>query len=184
MIITIVVSVAAFIFLACIAGIYNSLIGAKNAVKNAWATIDTQLKRRHDLILNLVEATKGYMEHEKSTFELVTKARNNAMSQKGGINEQIAAENQLTGALKTIFALSENYPELKANQNFLSLQEELASTENKISFARIAYNDALMMYKNKKEQFPSNIVASMFNFEEFSFFEADDSEKNAVEVKF
>ena len=181
--------IVACIVIACVIlfgfiGIYNSLIANKNAVKNAWAQIDTQLKRRYDLIPNLIECVKGYMEHEKSTFEMVINARNSAMKSRSSIKEQSQAENQLTGTLKSLFALSENYPELKANQNFLSLQEELSSTENKISFARLAYNDAVMMYSNKKEQFPSNVVSSMFNFENFEFFEINENEKDNVKVKF
>lgn len=166
-------------------GVYNSLVQLKNAVKNAWAQIDTQLKRRYDLIPNLIETVKGYMEHEKSTFELVVKARSEAMNVKADDLKALGeAEGKLNSTLKSLFALSENYPELKANQNFLSLQEELTSTENKISYARMAYNDAVMMYNNKKEQFPSNIVAGFFNFKEFDFFEANGAEKETVKVKF
>lgn len=180
----ILTAVILLIILWVVIGIYNSLVQLKNAAKNAWAQIDTQLKRRYDLIPNLIETVKGYMAHEKSTFELVIKARNSAMTIQNDPKAQSAAENELTGTLKSLFALSENYPELKANQNFLSLQEELTSTENKISYARVAYNDAVMMYTNKKEQFPSNIVALLFNFQNFEYFEAGAGEKENIKVSF
>lgn len=124
------------------------------------------------------------MEHEKTVFENVVNARNLAMKPTDSLKEKAEAENQLTSTLKSLFALSENYPDLKASQNFLALQEELASTENKIAYARVAYNDSVMFYQNKKEQFPSNIVAMMFNFKDMEFFEAADNEKEAVKVKF
>ncbi len=172
------------IVLVFIAGIYNSLVALKNETKNAWAQIDTQLKRRYDLIPNLIETAKAYMEYEKSTLETVIKARNSAMSVKNDPKVQSNLEGELTGALKNLFALSENYPELKANQNFLALQEELTSTENKISYARVAYNDAVMHYTNKKEMFPTNMVASIFNFQNFDYFQVDENEKEVVKVKF
>ena len=178
------VIVALIVFVIIVINIFNSLVTLKNAVKNAWAQIDTQLKRRYDLIPNLIECVKGYMEHEKNTFELVVKARSEAMAVKDDIKARSEAENALSGTLKNLFALSENYPELKANQNFLSLQEELASTENKISFARTAYNGAVMMYSNKKEQFPSNIVALLFNFKDYGYFEINENEKEAIKVSF
>ena len=165
-------------------GLYNGLVRARNAVKNAWSQIDVQLKRRHDLIPNLVETVKGYMEHERETLEAVTQARTAAMSASGPA-ESGKAEGMLTGALKTLFAVSESYPDLKANQNFLALQEELTSTENKISFARQAYNDAVMTYNNKIEMVPSNIIASMFNFKPSEFFEIETpGDREAPKVSF
>ena len=184
MIISIALVIVGLVVLFSFISIYNNLISSKNAVKNAWAQIDTQLKRRYDLIPNLIECVKGYMEHEKTTFENVIKARSAAMQQTTSIKEKAEAENQLTSTLKSLFALSENYPDLKASQNFLQLQEELTSTENKISYARVAYNDSVMFYQNKKEQFPSNIVAMIFNFKDMEFFEVADNEKEVVKVKF
>ncbi len=164
--------------------LYNGLIRARNAVKNAWSQIDVQLKRRHDLIPNLVETVKGYMKHERETLEAVTSARTAAMGA-SGVAESGKAEGMLTGALKTLFAVSEDYPDLKANQNFLALQEELTSTENKISFSRQAYNDATMSYNNKTEVVPSNIIAGMFNFQQAEFFEIEvPGEREVPEVSF
>ncbi len=184
MIVSIVLVIVGLLILVGFVSTYNGLVSLKNAVKNAWAQIDTQLKRRYDLIPNLIECVKGYMEHEKTVFENVVNARNLAMKPTDSLKEKAEAENQLTSTLKSLFALSENYPDLKASQNFLALQEELASTENKIAYARVAYNDSVMFYQNKKEQFPSNIVAMMFNFKDMEFFEAADNEKEAVKVKF
>ena len=160
-------------------GLYNKLVRGRNAVKNAWSQIDVQLKRRHDLIPNLVETAKGYMKHERETLEAVTAARNMAMGATG-VADAGKAEGMLSGALKSLFAVSEAYPDLKANQNFLSLQEELTSTENKIAFSRQAYNDATMMYTNKVEMVPTNIVAGMFNFEKSEFFEIEIPEEKEV----
>ncbi len=174
------------IFLAVIAilvfwvfGLYNKLVAGRNAVKNAWSQIEVQLKRRHDLIPNLVETAKGYMKHERETLEAVIQARNMAMNAQGAAAAG-KAEGMLAGALKSLFALSESYPDLKANQNFLALQEELTSTENKISFARQAYNDATMQYNNKVEMVPTNIIAGMFNFKKEAFFEIDVPEEREV----
>lgn len=162
-------------------GMYNGLVRLKNQVKNAWAQIDVQLKRRHDLIPNLVETAKGYMKHERETFEAITKARNLAQSASGeGAAKQSGAENMLGGALMKFFAVAENYPDLKANQNFLSLQEELSSTENKISFARQFYNDSVMQYNIKIQSIPTNIIAGMCGFKEESLFELDDAAERAV----
>jgi len=158
---------------------YNGLVRGRNAVKNAWSQIDVQLKRRHNLIPNLVETVKGYMKHERDTLEAVTKARTAAINA-GGVAESGKAEGMLSGALKTLFAVSEAYPDLKANQNFLALQEELTSTENRIAFARQAYNDATMAYNNKTEMVPTNIMASMFNFKKAEFFELELPEERAV----
>lgn len=160
-------------------GIYNGLVGARNQVKNAWSQIDVQLKRRHDLIPNLIETAKGYMTHERGTFEAITKARNLAQ-RASGVGEAAKAEGQLSQAMSNFFLVVENYPELKANENFLSLQEELTSTENKIGFARQYYNDETMGFNNKIEMFPSNIVAGMFNFEQAEFFEIEDEEEREV----
>ena len=182
---TLICVIAAVAFIVIIIGIYNSLIQKKNQAKNAWAQIEVQLKRRYDLIPNLMETVKGYMEHERATLEAVVKARQIAMSGQADAKSQANAENILTGTLKTLFAVAENYPDLKANQNFLALQEELATTENKISFARQFYNDAVMNYNTAKEVFPNNMIVGMFNFENFSMFEIENSEeRKAPQVKF
>lgn len=165
-------------------GAYNGLIRFRNEVKNAWAQIDVQLKRRHDLIPNLVETVKGYAGHEKSTFEEVVQARSQAVNA-GSVPEQAQAESMLSGALGRMMLLVENYPDLKANQNFLALQEELSSTENKLSFARQFYNDSVMKYNTKIQSIPTNIVAGMFNFGEEPFFEIEDqAQREAPQVKF
>lgn len=164
--------------------IYNSLVKLKNQVKNAWAQIDVQLKRRHDLIPNLIETVKGYMTHERDTLENITKARSQAV-QAEGVGDKAKAEGELTSALGKFNLVVENYPDLKANQNFLSLQEELTSTENKISFSRQNYNDQVLFYNNKIQMFPSNIVAGMFKFNEEEFFEIEDEkEKEVPKVSF
>ena len=184
-VVLVVLILLAIVVIGALIGIYNGLVGAKNQVKNAWAQIDVQLKRRHDLIPNLLEAVKGYMAHETNTLQKITELRQQAINVKGADASTIAqVENQLSGALKSLFALSENYPDLKASQNFLQFQEELASTENKISFARQFYNDSVMVYNNKTQMFPSNIIAGMFNFTQEAFFEAPDSEKEVPQVKF
>ena len=160
-------------------GIYNALIRLRNQVDNAWSQIDVQLKRRHDLIPNLVETAKGYMEHERGTFEAITEARSRAM----GANtpaEAGKAEGALTDALSKFMLVVENYPDLKANANFLSLQETLTSTENKIAFARQGYNDQTLFYNNKIQMFPSNIIAGMFNFTKRDFFEIENEEERDV----
>ena len=165
---------------------YNGLVRLRNQVKNAWAQIDVQLKRRHDLIPNLVETAKGYMKHERGTFEAVTKARNLAQKAVGtGVGAQSKAEGELSGALARLLVVVENYPDLKANQNFLALQEELASTENKISFSRQYYNDSVYRYNTKTEVFPSTIVAGMFRFKQDEFFEITvEAEREAPKVSF
>ena len=160
-------------------GIYNSLITLRNQVKNAWAQIDVQLKRRHDLIPNLIETVKGYMGHERQTFEAITQARSNAMNAKT-VAEKGQAEGILSGMMGRLQVAVEAYPELKANQNFLALQEELTSTENKISYSRQSYNDQVLFYNNKKQVFPSNIIAGMFNFADETFFEIQDQAEKAV----
>ena len=176
-------------------GIYNGLVKLRNRYKNAFAQIDVQLKRRYDLIPNLVETAKTYMKHEKETLTAVIEARNMASSAREDAASNVGdpaameklgqAEAGLGGVLGRLFALSEGYPDLKANQNMMQLTEELTSTENKISFARQAYNDSVMHYNNKTEMFPSSIIAGMFNFTRATLFEvSDDAEREAVKVSF
>jgi len=162
---------------------YNGLVTLRNRVKEAWSDIDVQLKRRYDLIPNLVEVVKGYASHEKETLERVITARNVAMSANGA-KEKGEAENVLSGALKNLFALSENYPDLKASTNFLELQRELADTENKIQAARRFYNGNVKDFNTKIETFPANIIANMFNFKANDFFSIADEEKENPQVKF
>jgi len=165
---------------------FNGLVRLRNQVRNAWAQIDVQLKRRHDLIPNLVETVKGYMKHERETLESVTNARNLAQQAIGkGVGAQSKAEADLSGALSRLLAVVENYPDLKANQNFLALQEELTSTENKISFSRQFYNDSVLGYNNKTQMFPSNMVANVTGFKAGEFFEVEvAAEREAPEVSF
>ena len=176
-------------------GVYNGLVALRNRFKNAYAQIDVQLKRRYDLIPNLVEAVKGYMQHEKGTLEAVIEARNSAFTASqaaaqspgdpSAMQHLNQAEGQLNGALGRLFALSEAYPDLKANQNMLSLQEELTSTENKVSFARQAYNDAVMQYNTRRETFPTIVVANFLNFTEAKLFEVEtEKERQAPRVSF
>ena len=185
--------IAAFVFWAI--GIYNRLINERNRVRNAFAQIDVQLTRRYDLIPNLVEAVKGYIKHERETLEAVVKARNAAVSSleaakadpanAKAIQELGASEGALGAVLGRLFALAEAYPDLKANQNMIQFQEELATTENKVAFARQAFNDSVMSYNNTAENFPNNILAGMFNFELASFLEIEAEEKREVpEVSF
>jgi len=162
-----------------VVSIYNSLIKLRNQVKNAWSQIDVQLKRRHNLIPNLIETVKGYMTHERDTLENITKARSQAVEAEG-VGDKAKAEGELTRALGKFNLVVENYPDLKANQNFLSLQEELTSTENKISFSRQSYNDQVLFYNNKIQMFPSNIIAGMFKFNEEEFFEIEDEKEREV----
>ncbi len=162
---------------------YNRLVVLRNRIENAWSQIDVQLKRRADLIPNLVETVKGYAAHEKEVFLKVTEARSALMNAKG-VKEQGEANNMLTGALKTLFAVAENYPELKANQNFMMLQEELSGTESKIAYARQFYNDTVLKYDNLREKFPSNIVASTFGFKEREYFAVEEAAREPVDVKF
>jgi LemA protein len=168
-----------------VVGVYNALVKARNEVKNAWSSIDVQLKRRHDLIPNLVETVKGYAAHERGTLDAVVKARQQAVSFTGSVEERAKVENMLTQSLRSLFAVAEAYPDLKANQNFLNLQEEISGTENKIGFSRQYYNDATMRYKNRIEMFPSNVIAGMFNFQREPFFQLEEPGERAVpQVKF
>lgn len=176
-----IVVIVFFIFAVTI---YNRLVNLRNRCDNSWAQVDVQLRRRYDLIPNLVETVKGYAKHEREVFEKVTEARSKAINA-GTVKEQGQAENMLTGALKSLFAVVENYPELKANQNFLMLQEELAGTEGKIAYARQFYNDTIMKFNVKQQVFPSNIIANMFNFKENEYFEIEEPEaRGPVKVKF
>lgn len=176
----------AFIVLVAVAiiciVIYNGLVSKQVEVKNAWSQIDVQLKRRHDLIPNLVETVKGYASHEKETLERVIKARNSAVSAAGNadVKQLSQAENMLTGALRQIFALSENYPDLKANQNFAQLQEEIGSTENRIGFSRQHYNDSVALFNTALRQFPGNMVSMLGKFQPAQFYELDQAEAQAV----
>ncbi|MBW3542355.1 MAG: LemA family protein [Planctomycetes bacterium] len=189
------VAVVVVIFLLYAVGIYNRLVQLRNRWKNAYSQIDVQLKRRYDLIPNLVETAKGYMKHERETLEAVIQARNQAVAaeeraagdptDRDAVRGVIGAERVLTGALGRLFALVENYPDLKANQNMLSLQEELTSTENRVAFARQAYNDAVMNYNTRRESFPDTIVAGMTGFDEAVLWELESpAEREAPRVSF
>ncbi len=162
---------------------YNRFVTLRNRIENSWAQIDVQLQRRHDLIPNLVETVKGYASHESGTLEAVVQARNAAMSAQGPA-QQGQAENMLSGALKSLFALSEAYPDLKANQNFAQLQEELSGTEGKIAYARQFYNDVVNRYNTLTETFPSVIIANMANFHEREYFETDTASRQNIQVSF
>ena len=167
---------------------YNGLVSLRNRVTEAWSDVQVQMKRRYDLIPNLVETVKGYASHESSTLEKVIQARNSAMANQGTPAQQAQSENILSGTLKNLFALSEKYPDLKANQNFLNLQLELTDTENKIKASRRYYNGNVLALNNKIEMFPTNVIASMFSFSKAEFFELSEDEKEAaskpVQVKF
>jgi LemA protein len=180
----IVILAVLFLIVLAVIGVYNSLIRLRNQVDNAWSQIDVQLKRRHDLIPNLVETAKGYMKHERETFEAITKARSAAMGART-VAEAAKAEGQLADALSKFMLVVENYPDLKANQNFLALQEELTGTENRIAFARQNYNDQVLFYNNKIQMFPSNVIAGMFAFTKRDFFEVETAaEREAPKVSF
>jgi LemA protein len=183
MITEIIIGIIIVLILLAIVVFYNSLVQLRNRVKNAWSQIDVQLKRRTDLIPNLVETVKGYAKHEKTVFEDVTNARSSLMNAKT-VAENEKANNQLTGALKTLFAVAENYPNLKANENFRDLQAQLSQTEDKIAYSRQFYNDTVLMYNNKCQMFPSNIIASLFKFKEAEFFEIAESETKTPKVEF
>ncbi|MCX7589844.1 MAG: LemA family protein [bacterium] len=163
---------------------YNSLIRSKNRVKEAFSDIDVQLKRRFDLIPNLVEAVKGYMQHEKTVLENITAARSAIINAGSDIHKKVEAENMLSGALKTLFAVAENYPQLKASENFLKLQDELSDTENKIQAARRFYNVNVRDFNTLIQTFPTNLIANIMNFEPFEFFEAESEEKENIKVSF
>ena len=162
---------------------YNGFVRMRNRIESAWAQIDVQLQRRYDLIPNLVETVKGYAEHEKGVFQAVTEARSRAMGATG-VAQQAEAENFVTTALKSLFAVAEAYPELKANENFLALQEELSGTEGKIAYARQYFNDAIQSYNTKVQSFPSRLVAGVFRFAEREYFEADATSRGPVQVQF
>lgn len=180
----IIVIAVVVVLVLYVISIYNGLVRKRNQVDNAWSQIDVQLKRRLDLIPNLVETVKGYAAHEKSTLEAVVNARNAALAAPGNPASQAAADNVLTGALRQLFALSEAYPDLKANQNFLALQEELTATEGRVAYARQFYNDSVLGYNNKLQVFPAVIFAGMFHFEKREFFEAEDAAREVPKVQF
>ena len=178
----VLIGVAVLIVLFLVVG-YNRLVRLRNQVEAAWSQIDVQLRRRYDLIPNLVETVKGYAAHERETLEAVTQARQQAMGAEGTEN-QAQAENMLTQTLLSLFAVAEAYPDLKANQNFLALQEELTGTEGRIAFSRQFYNERVVVYDNALEQFPSNLIAGMFNFEEEAYFETEEASRAPVRVDF
>ena len=182
LILIILIAVIIIIIVAIVA-LYNGLVKARNKVKNAWAQIDVQLNRRSDLIPNLVETVKGYAEHEKTVFDDVTSARAGMMNA-NGVKEISEANNHLSNTLKTLFAVAENYPDLKANENFKELQSQLSETEDKIAYSRQFYNDTVMMYNNKCQTFPSSIFAGMFGFKEADFFEAAGEARTVPKVEF
>ncbi len=181
--ILIIAIVLVLVLIAWVIGQYNSLVKLRNKIEGAWAQIDVQLKRRYDLIPNLVETVKGYASHEKETLEAVIQARNMAVSADGPAS-QAKNENILTGALKSLFAVSEAYPDLKANENFMQLQEELRGTEDRIAYARQYYNDSVLRYNTKIEVFPSSVIANSFNFTEREYFETDEGSRENVQVDF
>ncbi len=179
----IIVGIVVAVLVLFVIFLYNSLIRLRNEVRNAFAQIDVQLKRRNDLIPNLVEAVKGYMKHEKTVLENITQARS-AVMKATTMTEKAKASNMLSNTLKSLFAVAENYPTLKANENFMQLQEELAGTENKIAYARQFYNDIVLEFNNKIQMFPSNIFANMLNFIKEMPFEATETERKNVKVQF
>jgi LemA protein len=183
MIVILVIAGLVLLLIVLLVATYNGLVQLRNRIEAAWAQIDVQLKRRFDLIPNLVETVKGYAAHEQGTFEKVTQARNMAMNATGPA-EAAQADNVLSGALKSLFAVSEAYPDLKANQNFLNLQEELTATEDKISYARQFYNDTVYKFNTKIQSVPANLIAGPFHFTEREYFEADDDSRGPVKVSF
>jgi LemA protein len=164
-------------------GTYNNLIVLRNRIQEAWSGIEVQLKRRADLIPNILETVKGYAKHEKEVFENVTRARSQMLSA-SGVKETVAAENQLSGALKSLFAVAEAYPELKANTNFQDLQRELGDTEDKVAYSRQFYNSNVLSYNNQIQMFPNNIIANLFSFSAKDFFDADKKDEEPVKVSF
>lgn len=179
----IIILIIVLLISGVLAWLYNSLVNLRNRVKNAWSQIDVQLNRRADLIPNLVETVQGYASHEKGVFERITQARSAVVGAET-FKETQKANNLLTGALKSLFAVAENYPDLKANQNFLELQQQLAETEDKIAYSRQFYNDTVLMYNNKCQMFPSNLIANNFHFEEAEFFEVEESARSVPKVEF
>ncbi len=186
MIIGIIIAVVVVLLILFLIFAYNGLVKARNRVDNAYSQIEVQQKRRYDLIPNLVETVKGYAAHERGTLEAVTQARANAINaqQSGSVGEQAQAENVLSGALKSLFAVAEAYPDLKANQNFLNLQEELTATEDRIAYSRQFFNDSVLSYNNAIQTFPRNLLAGMFNFEKREFFDAEPEASGPVQVQF
>ena len=174
----IIVAILGWLLLA-----YNGFVQLKNRIDNSWSQIDVQLKRRFDLVPNLVETVKGYARHEKETLNMVTQARA-AISKAGSTKDKMMAENMLSGALKTLFAVSESYPDLKANQNFLMLQEELSGIESKIAYARQFYNDTVLTYNTKTETVPDSVIAGMFGFKKRDYFQIDEAARENVKVQF
>lgn len=183
MIIELIILVIIILIVVVFVYLYNSLVKLRNRVKNAWSQIDVQLNRRADLIPNLVETVKGYAKHEKTVFENVTAARAGLMNAKT-VQETAEANNILTETLKSLFAVAENYPDLKASENFRELQGQLEETENKIAYSRQFYNDTVLMYNNKCQMVPSNIIASLFNFQEEEFFEIEETKREVPKVEF
>lgn len=179
-----IVGIVVAVILLLVVGMYNGLVRRRNQVDNAWSQVDVQLKRRLDLIPNLVETVKGYAAHEQKTLDAVITARNAAMAASPTPGPQATADNAVTGALRQLFALSEAYPDLKANQNFLALQEELSATEGRVAYARQFYNDSVLGYHNKLDTFPTLIVAKFGTFPRREFFEAEDTARQAPQVKF
>ena len=179
----IVIVIIVLLVIVYLVAAYNGLIRRRNQIENAWSQIDVQLKRRHDLIPNLVETVKGYAEHEKSTLDAVIQARNAAVAAPTP-SATAAAEGQLTGALRQVFALGEAYPDLKANQNFLALQEELSATEGRVAYARQFYNDSVLEYNNKLQQFPTVYYAKMLHFQRREYFETDEAARETPAVDF
>ena len=183
MIIELIILVIIILIVVVFVYLYNSLVKLRNRVKNAWSQIDVQLNRRADLIPNLVETVKGYAKHEKTVFENVTAARAGLMNAKT-VQETAEANNVLTETLKSLFAVAENYPDLKASENFREIQGQLEETENKIAYSRQIYNDTVLMYNNKCQMVPSNIIASLFNFQEEEFFEIEETKREVPKVEF
>lgn len=178
-----IIGIVAVVLLVICIVMYNGLVRLQNQIDNAWAQIDVQLKRRFDLIPNLIETVKGYTKHEKGVLEECTKARTSFMSATS-VKDKAKAENMLEGTLKTLFAVSENYPKLQANENFLQLQEELSGTESKIAYARQHYNDMVLEYNNKVESVPSNMIAGIFGFKEKEMYPVPEEERKNVKVQF
>ena len=183
MVIAIVIAVVVILLVVIYISIRNGMIGSRNRVDEAWSGIDVQLKRRHDLVPNLVETVKGYASHERATFEEVTKART-AAQQAQGVQQQAEAENALTAAIGRLFAVAEAYPQLRATENFQQLQSQLEDTEQKIAVSRQVYNDTVLTYNNATQTVPSNVIAGLFNFEPREFFEIEEPAREAPQVQF